>query len=84
MDFSTRYEKRPQRRDNRDRGDRSERSGKGENFDVMLRRFFRDVQQSGILTEIKKRKFHSKDISRDKRRVSARRKAEVRRIKRGY
>lgn len=84
LDFSTRYEKRPQRRDNRDRGDRSERSGKGENFDVMLRRFFRDVQQSGILTEIKKRKFHAKEISRDKRRVSARRKAEVRRIKRGY
>lgn len=57
---------------------------KSENFDVLLRRFFRDVQQSGILTEIKKRRFHSKDISRDKRRISARRKAIVRRMKRGY
>ncbi|OGD55996.1 30S ribosomal protein S21 [Candidatus Berkelbacteria bacterium RBG_13_40_8] len=64
-------------RNNRERG-------KGENFDVTLRRFFRDVQQSGILTEIKKRKFHSKEVSRDKRRISARRKAQVRKIKRGY
>ena len=57
---------------------------RGENFEVTLRRFFRDVQQSGILTEIKKRRFRDKDVSRTKRRVSARRKAEVRRIKRGY
>lgn len=81
MEPTTRYEKRS---DRGERGDRGERSERGENFDVMLRRFFRDVQQSGILTEIKKRRFHDKDISRDKRRVSARRKAEVRRIKRGY
>lgn len=67
-----------------DRFNRGERSEKGENFDVMLRRFFRDVQQSGILTEIKKRRFQTKEISRDKRRVSARRKAAVRRMKRGY
>lgn len=84
MDSTTQYEKRPERRDRDNRGERGERDGRGENFDVMLRRFFRDVQQSGILTEIKKRKYHAKDISRDKRRVSARRKAEVRRIKRGY
>ncbi len=57
---------------------------RSENFEVTLRRFFRDVQQSGILTEIKKRRFRDKEISRTKRRVSARRKAEVRRIKRGY
>ena len=61
-----------------------ERSERGENFDVMLRRFFREVQQSGILTEVKKRRFHTKDVSRSKKRVSARRKAEVRRVKRGY
>ncbi len=60
------------------------REGKSENFDVILRRFFRDVQQSGILTEIKKRRFYSKEVSRDKRRVSARRKAIVRKMKRGY
>lgn len=75
MDRYTNY----QRSDNRGRG--GERT---ENFDVMLRRFFREVQQSGILTEIKKRRFHSKDVSRDKRRLSARRKAAVRKMKRGY
>lgn len=63
---------------------RSYEKPRSENFEVTLRRFFRDVQQSGILTEIKKRKYRDKDISRAKRRVSARRKAEVRRIKRGY
>ena len=79
------YVKRDDRREGRDnRGSREGREGKTENFDVMLRRFFRDVQQSGILTEIKKRRFCSKDVSRTKKRVSARRKAENRRIKRGY
>lgn len=68
------------RSDNRNR----DRDGKSENFDVMLRRFFRDVQQSGILTEIKKRRFRDKEVSREKRRASARRKTEVRKIKRGY
>ena len=57
---------------------------KGENFEVTLRRFFRDVQQSGILTEIKKRRYRDKEISRTKRRASARRKTAVRKIKRGY
>ena len=68
-----------------DRGYRDrDRDGKSENFDVMLRRFFRDVQQSGILTEIKKRRFRDKEVSREKRRASARRKTAVRKIKRGY
>ena len=70
------------RADNRERS--AGRGERGENFDVMLRRFFRDVQQSGILTEIKKRRFYSKDVSRGKRRISARRKAQVRKLKRGY
>ena len=69
---------------NNSRYDDRERSDKGENFDVMLRRFFRDVQQSGILTEIKKRRFRSKDVSREKKRSAARRKAAIKRIKRGY
>lgn len=60
------------------------RENRTENFEVTLRRFFRDVQQSGILTEIKKRRFRDKEISREKRRASARRKTEIRRIKRGY
>lgn len=67
-----------------DRNDRSRGGERTESFEVTLRRFFRDVQQSGILTEIKKRRFRDKEISREKRRVAARRKTEIRRIKRGY
>jgi len=55
-----------------------------EPFEVMLRRFFRDVQQSGILTEIKKRRFRDKDVSRKILRQAARRKAARKKIKRGY
>ena len=57
---------------------------RGENFDVILRRFFRDVQQSGILTEVKKRRFFRKEFSRTKKREVARRKAEIKQLKRGY
>ena len=63
---------------------REARGERSESFEVTLRRFFRDVQQSGILTEIKKRRFRDKNVSREKRRVAARRKVQIRRIKRGY
>ncbi len=63
---------------------RSRGPRENEPFEVMLRRFFRDVQQSGILTEIKKRRFREKDVSRKILRQSARRKAARRKIKRGY
>ncbi len=55
-----------------------------ESFEVLLRRFFRDVQQSGILTEAKKRRFFEKDMSRRLKRNVAQRKAERKRITRGY
>jgi len=55
-----------------------------EPFEVMLRRFFRDVQQSGLLTEIKKRRFREKNVSREIIRQAARRKAARKKIKRGY
>ncbi len=70
-----------QRNDRREHG---RHFRKQESFEVMLRRFFRDVQQSGILTEIKKRRFHEKDLSRKILRESARRKAARKKIKRGY
>jgi len=57
---------------------------KVESFDVMLRRFFRDVQQSGILTEIKKRRYKEKKLSRDRVREIARRKSIRKKAKRGY
>lgn len=55
-----------------------------EGFEVLLRRFFREIQQSGILSEAKKRRFFEKDPSRTKIRQSALRKARRKRIKRGY
>ena len=55
-----------------------------ESFEVILRRFFREVQQSGILTEAKKRRFFEKDTSRKLKRTIAQRKAERKRQTRGY
>jgi len=55
-----------------------------ESFDVMLRRFFRDVQQSGILTDIKERRYQEKKLSRTRMREIARRKQARRKVKRGY
>ena len=46
-----------------------------EGFEVLLRRFNREVQQDGVLSEVKKRRFFEKKISRRKIRESARRKA---------
>lgn len=70
---------------NYQRNNNSRRRERGnEPFEVMLRRFFRDVQQSGILTEIKKRRFREKELSRKILRESARRKSARRKIKRGY
>lgn len=62
---------------------RSRREG-APGFEVLLRRFFREVQQSRILSEAKKRRFHDKDISRTEKRAIARRKAAIKKIKRGY
>jgi len=53
-------------------------------FEVLVRRFFREVQQSRILSEAKKRRFHSKDITRKEKREIARHKARIKKIKRGY
>ncbi len=61
-----------------------ENKRRGENFDVMLRKFFRDVQQSGILTDIKKRRYQEKKLSRIRMREIARRKAARKKVKRGY
>jgi len=55
-----------------------------ERFDVLLRHFNRAVQQSGLFTEVKKRRYRSEEPSRTKRRVSAIRKNERRSLKRGY
>ena len=55
-----------------------------ERFDVLLRRFNRDIQQSGLLTIVKKKRYFAEEPSRTQRRASAIRKAEREAIKRGY
>lgn len=55
-----------------------------EKFEVMLRRFNREVQQSGILTVAKVKRFFERDINRTQRRRSAIRKSAIRSAKRGY
>lgn len=53
-------------------------------FDAILRRFFRETQQSRILSIAKEKRFKTKDISRKVRRRSATRKARIRALRRGY
>lgn len=53
-------------------------------FEVAMRRFFREVQLSRILSEAKKRRFFSKDITRGQKRAIARRKTFIKKLKRGY
>ena len=55
-----------------------------EKFDVMLRRFNREVQQSGILTVAKTKRYHEKELNRGERRKSAVRKNVINRLRRGY
>lgn len=55
-----------------------------EKFDVMLRRFNREVQQSGVLTIAKTKRFFASEINRSQRRKSAIRKNVIRKLKRGY
>lgn len=55
-----------------------------ERFESLLRRFNREIQQSGILTVAKKNRFFEKEPNRIMRRESAIRKNVRRRIKQGY
>lgn len=60
------------------------REREGAPVEVVLRRFFRDVQQSDIMTEIKERREFTKGLSRNARRKAAQGKASRRKAKRGY
>ncbi|MCP6719971.1 MAG: 30S ribosomal protein S21 [Patescibacteria group bacterium] len=43
----------------------------GESLGSFLYRFNKRIRQSGILKEAKKRRFHSRNVNRNKRRASA-------------
>ena len=55
-----------------------------EKFEVMLRRFNREVQQSGVLTVAKIKRFHTKELNRGALRKAAIRKNQIRKLRRGY
>ena len=55
-----------------------------ERFEALVRRFNREVQQSGNASIIKKKRYFAEEPSRDKRRVAAIHKAARKAIKRGY
>lgn len=68
--------------DSRGQSDYKERSVP---FDILVRRFFREVQQSRILSEARKRRYRAaKEPSRKVKRAAARRKAARKKIRRGY
>lgn len=62
----------------------NQRTRSNPSSDVIVRRFFREVQQNRILSEAKKRRFRERELTRTEKRVIARRKAYVRKRKRGY
>lgn len=55
-----------------------------ERSDVLVRRFNREVQQSGILTVAKAKRYFERDVNRSLRRKSAIRRNEINKLKRGW
>ncbi|HLC44002.1 MAG: 30S ribosomal protein S21 [bacterium] len=55
-----------------------------ERIDVLVRRFNREVQQSGVLTVAKEKRFFEKDLNRGSRRKIAVRRTEINKLKRGW
>ena len=55
-----------------------------ERLEVLVRRFNREVQQSGVMSVAKKKRYFEKDQNRNLRRESAIRKAKINTFKRGY
>ena len=53
-------------------------AGKDENFDSLLRRFSKKVQQEGILSEVRHREFFEKPSIKRKRKEAAKRRKSAR------
>jgi ribosomal protein S21 len=64
--------------------DKTEKRPKQGSVELIFRKFFREIQQSRILSEAKKRRYFGKDLTREQKREIARRKAFVKKLKRGY
>ncbi len=52
--------------------------------EILVRRFNREVQQSGVMTTAKKNRYFEKAANRNLRRKSAIRRSAIATIKRGY
>ena len=57
-------------------------AGDNESFESLLKRFNRRVQQTGILSEVRRREHYEKPSVRRKRKRAARRRSVARAIKR--
>lgn len=57
---------------------------RSENPEVVVRKFFREVQLSGVLSEAKKRRYREKEPNRRKRREIAKRKSVKNEYRRGW
>jgi len=56
--------------------------GSNENFESLLRRFTRKVQQDGILSEVRHREYFEKPSIKRKRKAAAKRRKSVRALRR--
>jgi ribosomal protein S21 len=60
------------------------RKRQGERAELLLRRFNRAVQESGLLRIVKETKFYTKPPSKRERREEAKRKMMIKKLKRYY
>jgi small subunit ribosomal protein S21 len=58
--------------------------GDQDNFEVALRKFKKKVQQDGLASEIRKRKYYEKPCERRKRKEAASKRRVLRRRRRAY
>lgn len=53
----------------------------GEDFERLLKRFKKEVEKAGILSELKKREFYEKPSEKKKRRLKAARRRAMKRVR---
>ncbi len=59
------------------------KAGENESFESLLKRFNKKVQQTGVLSELRRRKYYEKPSVRRKRKKEAKRRSVARAIRTG-
>lgn len=59
------------------------KAGANENFESLLKRFNKKVQQTGVLSELRRRKYYEKPSVRRKRKKEAKRRSVARALRTG-